>query len=61
METTQSVASVRIHVERAISRIKMYKIINNVVPLSLAGSLKPELNIMLNATIISVSKHQPGE
>ena len=57
VETTQSVASVRIHVERAISRIQMYKIINNVVPLSLAGSLKPELNIMLHATIISVSKH----
>lgn len=39
VETTQSVASVRIHVERALSRIKMYKIINNVVPLSLAGVL----------------------
>ena len=39
VETTQSVASVRIHVERAISRIKMYKSINNVVPLSLAGVL----------------------
>ena len=37
VENTQSVASVRIHVERAISRIKMYKIITNVVPLSLAG------------------------
>lgn len=61
VETTQSVASVRIHVERAISRIKMYKIINNVAPLSLAGSLKPDLNIMLHVTIISVSKHQPGE
>ena len=39
VETTQSIASVRIHVERAISRIKMYKIINNVVPLSLAEVL----------------------
>lgn len=39
VENTQSVASVRIHVERAISRIKMYKIITNVVPLSLAGLL----------------------
>ena len=39
VETTRSVASVRIHVERAISRIKMYKIINNVVPLSIAGVL----------------------
>lgn len=39
VENTQSIASVRIHVERAISRIKMYKIITNVVPLSLAGML----------------------
>ena len=37
VDNTQSVASVRIHVERAISRIKMYKIITNFVPLSLAG------------------------
>ena len=39
VKNTQSVASVRIHVERAISRIKMNKIITNVVPLSLAGVL----------------------
>ena len=39
VENTQSVASVCIHVERAISRIKMYKIITNVVPFSLAGVL----------------------
>ena len=39
VENTQSVASVRIHVERATSRIKMYKIITNDVPLSLAGAL----------------------
>lgn len=39
VENAQSVASVCIHVERAISRIKMYKIITNVVPLSLAGVL----------------------
>lgn len=39
VENTQSVASVRIHVERVISRIKMYKIITNVVPLPLAGVL----------------------
>ena len=38
VEHTQSVASVRIHLERAISRIKMYKLITNVVPLSLAGA-----------------------
>ena len=39
VEYTQSVASVRIHVERAISRIGMYKIVTNVVPVSLTGVL----------------------
>jgi len=32
---TQQIASVRIHVERAINRIKNYKIWNGVIPLSL--------------------------
>lgn len=39
VEDRQSIASVRIHGERAISRIKLYKIISNVVPLSLSGLL----------------------
>ena len=39
VDQTQSIASVRIHVERAISRIKMYKIITNEVPITLAGIL----------------------
>ena len=39
VENTQSVGSVRVRVERAISGIKMYTIITNVVPLSLAGVL----------------------
>jgi len=34
---TQQIASVRIHIERAINRIKNYKIWNGVVPLSLIG------------------------
>lgn len=34
---TQQIASVRIHVERAINRIKNYKIWNGVIPLSLFG------------------------
>ena len=34
---TQQIASVRIHIERAINRIKNYKVWNGVVPLSLIG------------------------
>lgn len=34
---TQQIASVRIHVERAINRIKNYRIWNGVIPLSLFG------------------------
>ena len=34
---TQQIASVQIHVERAINRIKNYKIWNGVIPLSLFG------------------------
>lgn len=34
---TQQIASVRIHVERAINRIKNYNIWNGVIPLSLFG------------------------
>ena len=36
---TQSIARVRIHVERAIRRVKEYHIFDSVLPLSLAGSV----------------------
>ena len=36
---TQQIARLRIHVERAIRRIKEYQIFENVLPLSLAGSV----------------------
>ena len=39
VEETQSIAQVRINVERAIRRIKEYHIFNTVLPLSLAGSI----------------------
>ena len=64
VETTQCIASVRIHVERAISRIKMYKIINNVVPLSLAEVLNQiwtlccMLLILFQSSIISQENEQ---
>lgn len=36
---TQEIASERIHVERAINKVKNFQIFNQVIPLSLAGSL----------------------
>ena len=33
--TTRRIASLRIHVERAIGHVKVYRILHNVVPLSL--------------------------
>lgn len=36
---TQEIASERIHVERAINKVKNFHIFNQVIPLSLAGSL----------------------
>ena len=37
--TTRQIASLRIHVERAIGRIKQYNILSNVVPLTLVKSV----------------------
>jgi len=39
VEQTQQIAAVRIHVERAIRRIKEYHFFDSVVPLSLIGSI----------------------
>ena len=36
---TQEIASERIHVERAINKIKNFQIFNQIIPLSLVGSL----------------------
>ena len=37
---TRKIASVRVHVERAIARIKTYRILHQVVPLTLAENLE---------------------
>jgi len=42
---TKKVANVRIHVERVIQRIKTFKLINNVVPVSLIGMCDDILTI----------------
>ena len=36
---TQEIASERIHVERAINKIKNFQILNQVIPISIAGSI----------------------
>ncbi|KAF4114000.1 hypothetical protein G5714_004223 [Onychostoma macrolepis] len=36
---TQDIARLRIHVERAIRRIKENKLFDNVIPLAIAGSI----------------------
>ena len=36
---SQKIARVRIHVERAIERIKRYRQLKNIIPLSLHGSI----------------------
>ena len=38
--STRKIASVRVHVERAISRIKNYRILHQVVPLTMAQDLE---------------------
>ena len=37
---TRKIAAVRVHVERAIARIKTYRILHQVVPLTLAENLE---------------------
>ena len=55
VENTQSVASVRIHVETAISRIKMYKI--TTLALVSGRSVKSDLDSLLHAVIIPVPNY----
>ena len=39
VKESQTIASVRIHVERAIQRVKAFKVLRNEIPLSLHGSI----------------------
>ena len=39
VKESQTIASVRIHVERAIQRIKEFRLIRNKIPLNLHGSI----------------------
>ena len=39
VKESQTIASVRIHVERAIQRIKKFRVLRNEIPLTLHGSI----------------------
>ena len=39
VKESQTIASVRIHVERAIQRVKRFRILRNEIPLTLHGSI----------------------
>ena len=53
---TCKIVSLRIHVERAIGRIKQYSILSGVVPLSLVGSIDNNyMGSMLCACIIIIT------
>ena len=39
VKESQSIASVRIHVERAIQRVKKFRVLRNEIPLSFYGSV----------------------
>ena len=41
IKASQTIASVRIHIERTIQRIKTYSIIQNEIRLTLHGSINP--------------------
>ena len=39
VKESQTIASVRIHVKRAIQRVKTFKVLRNEIPLSMYGSI----------------------
>jgi hypothetical protein len=49
---TRKIASVRVHVERAMARIKNYRILHQVIPLSLADSLEQIWGICSYLTLL---------
>ena len=47
VKESQTIASVRIHVESAIQRVKKYRVLRNIIQLTLNGSIKSNLDFLL--------------
>ena len=52
---TRKIASVRVHVEQAIAKIKNYRILHQVIPLTLAENLERIWGFLLILNIVSAS------
>ncbi len=50
IKQTRKIAKLRIHVKRAIQRLKLFRLIGNVIP----WSLKPVINQMIKVSAISL-------
>ncbi|XP_069109721.1 uncharacterized protein [Argopecten irradians] len=60
VEKTMNIASVRIHVERAIGRIKNYHILDGVLPLSLSHIASPIFRVVAHLTCFLQPLVPPG-
>ena len=53
--TTRKIASVRVHVERAISRIKNYRILHQVLPITMAQDVGQDMDSVFISNTIRTS------
>ena len=54
---TRRIAAVIIHVERAIQRIKNFKVLQGVLPLSLASVANPTTNYYTSTDRVTIPQH----
>lgn len=55
IEAGRTIASLRIHVERAIGRIKTYKILKSTIPLSMARLIAARMWQYLGLLVLTLS------
>ncbi len=58
---TQSVARLRVHVERLIRRVKEHKLFDAVIPLSISGSINQLFAVSCTIRMDHLSRHGPSE